>query len=98
MNREDIVFHTEVLSKNQLDLLFRLKLPENYYLAGGTALALYFGHRTSLDFDFYSTVEFVRQEILNLLKKRFTEKEISVLTLEKNNFSGFKKYQISFAK
>lgn len=88
MNREDIVFHTEILNKNQLDLLFRLKLPENYYLAGGTALALYLGHRTSLDFDFYTTSEFDREEVLNLLKKRFSEKDITISSLEKNNFIG----------
>jgi hypothetical protein len=31
---------------------------EGLYLAGGTALALRLGHRTSLDFDFYSTEDF----------------------------------------
>lgn len=88
MNRKEIIFHIEILNKGQIDLLFKLKLPKNYYLAGGTALALYLGHRTSLDFDFYITAEFNRKEVFNLLKKRFTEKEITVSSLEKNNFIG----------
>lgn len=88
MNRKDIIFHTVILNNEQIDLLFRLKLPENYYLAGGTALALYLGHRTSLDFDFFTTAEFERNEVLNLLKKEFSEKKITVSSLEKNNFIG----------
>lgn len=88
MNREDLVFHTEVLNKNQIDLVFKLKLPKTYYLAGGTALALYLGHRTSLDFDFYTTKEFSRKEVFNLLKKNFNEKDLIVNSLEKNNFIG----------
>lgn len=88
MNREDIVFHLEILSKDQVDLLFKLKLPRNYYLAGGTALALYLGHRTSLDFDFYTTGEFSREKIFNLLKKICGEENITVSSLEKNNFIG----------
>lgn len=88
MNREDIVFHLEILSKDQAGLLFKLKLPRNYYLAGGTALALYLGHRTSLDFDFYTTGEFGREKIFNLLKKICGEENITVSSLEKNNFIG----------
>jgi len=88
MNRKDLVFHLEILSKNQTDLLFKFKLPKNYYLAGGTALALYLGHRTSLDFDFYTSSEFDREEILNLLKKNWGEENITVSSLEKNFFIG----------
>ena len=32
--------------------------PDNFTLYGGTALALYLGHRTSVDFDFFSNVPF----------------------------------------
>lgn len=88
MNKKDIVFHLEILSKNQTDLLFKFKLPKNYYLAGGTALALYLSHRTSLDFDFYTSSEFDRGEIFNLLKKNWGEENITVSSLEKNNFIG----------
>ncbi len=32
-----------------------MKLPPQFYLAGGTALALQIGHRKSVDFDFFSS-------------------------------------------
>jgi hypothetical protein len=35
------------------------ELPEKSYLAGGTAVALYFGHRRSADLDFFTPAEFV---------------------------------------
>ena len=88
MNREDIAFHTKILNKDQVNLLFRLKLPENYYLAGGTALALYLGHRTSLDFDFYTPSEFGKEEIINLLKKNLKDKDIKITSIERNSFIG----------
>jgi hypothetical protein len=58
MNKPEI--HWQVLSKNQKKLLPKLKFlkEQGFYLAGGTALALQIGHRTSLDFDFYKEKEF----------------------------------------
>lgn len=43
------------MSENRHDLLAGLArgLPENFYLAGGTALALQLGHRWSEDLDFF---------------------------------------------
>lgn len=38
-------------------------LPLKTYLAGGSALALQYGHRTSLDFDFFTPTEFKSKEI-----------------------------------
>ncbi len=47
--------HWEILNKERQKLLpvFREWQKDGFYLAGGTALALQIGHRTSLDFDFY---------------------------------------------
>lgn len=46
-----------------------------FYLAGGTALSLQLGHRTSADLDFFSTTdeldEVSRQEIVSSLKQQF---------------------------
>lgn len=46
-----------------------------FYLAGGTALALQLGHRSSADLDFFSTTddldEISRQEIISSLKQQF---------------------------
>lgn len=46
----------EILPEPQLALWPQLKtVPEKYVLYGGTAIALRYGHRNSVDFDFFST-------------------------------------------
>lgn len=45
--------HKEILNKDQIDLLPLLKeFKREFYLVGGTAIALYLGHRRSIDFGF----------------------------------------------
>jgi hypothetical protein len=39
-----------------------------YYLAGGTALALHLGHRTSIDLDFFTQSDFEEMIIINYLR------------------------------
>ena len=46
--------HKEILNDNQLDLLpVMASFRREYYLVGGTAIALYLGHRRSIDFDMF---------------------------------------------
>src|ERR1700733_12862036 len=45
--------HTEALTKEGLNLFPALAAFEDFYLAGGTALALQIGHRLSVDFDLF---------------------------------------------
>ena len=46
--------HKEILSTEQLELLPLVKqFIREYYLVGGTAIALYIGHRRSIDFDLF---------------------------------------------
>ena len=46
--------HNEILNKNQLELLpIMSQFKREYYLVGGTAIALYLGHRRSIDFDLF---------------------------------------------
>jgi len=46
--------HTEILNANQLDLLPLVKqFKREFYLVGGTAIALHLGHRRSIDFDLF---------------------------------------------
>ena len=46
--------HKEILSESQIEFLPLVKLfKREYYLAGGTAVALYIGHRRSIDFDLF---------------------------------------------
>lgn len=46
--------HSEILNERQKELLPLLTLfRREYYLVGGTAIALYIGHRRSIDFDLF---------------------------------------------
>ncbi|HEY8780937.1 MAG TPA: nucleotidyl transferase AbiEii/AbiGii toxin family protein [Mucilaginibacter sp.] len=46
--------HLEVLNKDQRHLLpFLAKFKREYYMVGGTAIALHIGHRLSIDFDLF---------------------------------------------
>lgn len=46
--------HKEVLNSQQLELLpVMSQFKREYYLVGGTAIALYIGHRRSIDFDMF---------------------------------------------
>ena len=49
--------HEEVLTKEAKALLPRFRHCKDFYLVGGTALALQIGHRISVDFDFFSEKE-----------------------------------------
>lgn len=46
-------------TKENLVLLGRSGILRDAYLAGGTAAALQMGHRISMDFDFFTSKEFV---------------------------------------
>jgi hypothetical protein len=45
--------HTEALTKEGLKIFPALTAFDDFYLAGGTALALQIGHRLSVDFDLF---------------------------------------------
>jgi len=52
--------HAEILSKEQntiLPILGRFASEHGFYLGGGTAVSLYFGHRRSIDFDWFTSQE-----------------------------------------
>ncbi len=44
---------------------------KDFYLVGGTALALYFGHRQSIDIDLFSTKEFNNEALIAPLEEKF---------------------------
>ncbi len=64
-----------ILSSRQIKLLKKLGFlkESGFYLAGGTGLAMQIGHRTSLDFDFYSKKEFISGTLQRLLEKKFKD-------------------------
>jgi hypothetical protein len=47
--------HKEILTQEQIELLPLIKIfAKQFYLVGGTAVALYVGHRRSIDFDLFT--------------------------------------------
>lgn len=60
--------------RNILPLLGELK--GQFYLAGGTGLALQIGHRDSIDFDFFTETDFDTALLLQKLEKVFAGKKI----------------------
>jgi hypothetical protein len=66
----EIVWHPEVLPADAHKTLVELSaLPvmKQFYLAGGTALALQWGHRISVDLDFFTPEPFDANVVLGLL-------------------------------
>jgi predicted nucleotidyltransferase component of viral defense system len=62
------------VESHTLDVLKALmQIPEmnDFYLVGGTALALYYGHRLSVDIDLFSTTEFTNESLVETLEKNF---------------------------
>jgi len=57
--------HKEILDENQLNLLPLLKsFKREFYLVGGTAIALHIGHRASIDFDLFKKNRFITSKVL----------------------------------
>ncbi len=50
-----------------------MQIPElnDFYLVGGTALSLYFGHRISVDIDLFSVTEFNNDSLITPLESTF---------------------------
>jgi hypothetical protein len=68
------MLHTEILDPKSLELLKSLlQKPylQDFYLVGGTALALHFGHRKSIDLDLFSHTDFETDRFLEQLQQDF---------------------------
>lgn len=65
--------YLEILDPKRKKLLSQLGFLKNqgFYLAGGTALALQIGHRTSMDFDFYSEKKFDTRQLRGEFDQKF---------------------------
>jgi hypothetical protein len=66
------LWHKEVITaeaENTIKALRRKNVLSPFYLAGGTALALHFGHRTSVDLDFFSQQSFNEEELLQKIQR-----------------------------
>lgn len=71
--------HKNILSENQIAMLPLIKqFSPDYYLVGGTALALQYGHRRSLDFDLFTTKVFETQSIIRTIRKNHSINQIHI--------------------
>jgi hypothetical protein len=63
--------YPEILTREQKKLLplIRVFSDQEYYLVGGTAIALQLGHRHSVDFDLFSYKPIKRQNIKKLIEQ-----------------------------
>lgn len=70
--------HKEILTENQKLLLPLIKLfSKEYYLVGGTAIALYIGHRRSIDFDLFTDKNIKRKRIKAIIEEnKYPTKDI----------------------
>jgi len=70
--------HPEAITSRQKEILKKLPVPPNFYLVGGTALALQIGHRISVDFDFFSSKS-IPSNLLDRLQSIFGAREVEVV-------------------
>ena len=67
-----MAFYPHILNPTQNEILPRLSFTKlEFYLGGGTALALQLGHRTSVDFDFYAPRKFDNQQMSQTINRLF---------------------------
>ncbi len=95
-----MTFHPEVLPSNSqkaISLLRNLIGINEFYLAGGTAVALYLGHRISGDLDFFAERDFNDSLLISRLselgsfrlEKRAEQTVIGVFEKTKVSFIGY---------
>lgn len=71
LNKEISAAHKEILTKEQMELLSVISsFSKDFGLVGGTAIALYVGHRESIDFDMFSLKSFGNLKIRNKINEQ----------------------------
>jgi hypothetical protein len=68
------MLHTKTIEPSTLGLLRSLQSKDylnGFNLVGGTALALYLGHRTSIDIDLFSNFNFDASKLIELIQQDF---------------------------
>ncbi len=82
------IMFCDILDENRKSILPLLKnLKSDFYLAGGTALALQLGHRDSIDFDFFTENDLDTGVLLEKLQDIFKEYPIKKIQEEKNTLT-----------
>lgn len=86
------MLQTQSVYPKTLELLKRLMrfAPLNdFYLVGGTALSLIYGHRISIDLDLFSKKPFDAENLLFQLKESFSDCKIENMAIDKNTINLF---------
>ncbi len=78
----------EALTEKGKEIFSKLGSFDDFYLAGGTALALQIGHRVSIDFDLFSEKE-ISKDFLSKIKQIFSEKDVSVVVNNPDEVTAF---------
>jgi len=70
--------HKDVLDKTRQDMLPALRVfKDDFYLAGGTGLALQIRHRRSVDFDFFCPESFDTEALFDTARKKFSGQSVT---------------------
>ncbi len=88
-----------ILDKNRLQIISKFKnFKKDFYLAGGTALALQIGHRDSIDFDFFTEKDIDQKKLFAEIKQIFKKSKILKVQEEKNTLTVIldEKIKLSF--
>lgn len=87
-----------VLNWNQKRILKQVKFLKKFgfYLAGGTALALQLGHRTSKDLDSYTQKHFKNTEVVQEFRKVFKKEITDIRRAPDTLFVKIKQTDLSF--
>lgn len=73
------MLYKETVSQGLLDLTNQLMQDQafdNFFLVGGTALALKLGHRLSVDIDLFTSVDFDAEQMAEHLKEHYSVQQI----------------------
>lgn len=90
--------HYEILDENRKSVLGKLSVfKDRFYLAGGTALAFHFGHRQSIDFDFFSKEVFDENKLISELEKVFVSDDLKVIQLESGTVTVLVKQEVKIS-
>lgn len=80
--------HKEILSKEQVDLLpLVANFKREFYLVGGTAIALQIGHRRSIDFDLFKNKPLKHTLLINKIASYNYQYIVTRRVLEQLNVS-----------
>ena len=92
------VFYPGILNAKQTKIISQLSFLQKlgFYLAGGTALALQLGHRTSLDFDFYSPKHFSAASLFNEIEQIFKNEAKKISQQKDTLFCNVNGVDLSF--